>query len=166
MSSSIYLAVPLMLLLTVAQTAVLPRFPLLGLIPQLPFLVALAWGLLRGIEEGVVWAFVAGFCLDLFSIGPMGLTALTFMTAVLTVTWIEQNFPQNRFFMPVIVAILGTLIYLFLYLFLLRLLGYQSNLLAAASLPPVAILHGALILPVYWLMYFLDRRFRPRRVEI
>ena len=60
MSSTIYLAIPVMLVLAVVQTAVLPRFPIFGLVPLLPFLVALAWGLLRGMNEGIVWAFVGG----------------------------------------------------------------------------------------------------------
>lgn len=166
MSSSIYLSVPVMVLLTVVQTAVLPRFPILGLIPQLSFLVALSWGLLRGPNEGLVWGFVGGFFLDLFTIAPMGVTALSFMVAILAVTWIEHAVSSSRFFIPIITAVLATIFYLVVYLLLLRLLGIQTTIQAASSLSPVAILHGALILPVYWLMYYLDRIFRPRRIEL
>ena len=60
MRYSIYFAIPLMLLLAVVQTAVLPKFTILGASPQLPFLVALTWGLLHSREEGMIWAFVAG----------------------------------------------------------------------------------------------------------
>lgn len=166
MSTSIYLAVPIMVLLAVVQTAVLSRLPILGLIPQFPFLVALAWGLLRGVNEGIVWAFIGGLCLDLFSVGPMGATALAYMLAILAVTWIENAMPTNRFFIPIIMAVLATVIYLFIYLLLLRLLGHSINLQALAELSPTAILHGALILPIYWLMVFLDRTFHPRPVEL
>ena len=75
MSSSIYVAIPVMALLTVLQTAVLPHFPIFGLVPQLPFLFALAWGIVRGLDEGVVWAFVAGFLVDLLSVTPLGISA-------------------------------------------------------------------------------------------
>ena len=50
MAVNFYVAIPLMAVLAILQTAVLPRFPIAGLEPQLVFLVALAWGLLRGLE--------------------------------------------------------------------------------------------------------------------
>jgi hypothetical protein len=61
MPNSVYAAVPLMALLAVGQTAVFARLPILGAVPLIPFLVALLWGLLRGIEEGAIWAFAPGF---------------------------------------------------------------------------------------------------------
>jgi rod shape-determining protein MreD len=166
MSSTIYLAVPVMLLLAVGQTAVLPHFPILGLVPQLPFLVALAWGLLRGMNEGIIWAFIGGLLLDLFSVAPLGVTSLSFMVAILAVIWIENVMPADRFFIPVIMAIVATIISLLVYLILLRLLGYPTTLQGAAALLSTAILHGLLILPIYWLLYYLDRIFRPRPVEL
>jgi hypothetical protein len=36
----------------------------------------------------------------------------------------------------------------------------------ASALLPLAALHGIFILPVYWLMYTLERRIWPRRVQI
>lgn len=166
MSSTVYLAIPVMLLLAVVQTAVLPHFPILGLIPQLSFLVALAWGLLRGMNEGIVWAFIGGLLLDLFSVAPMGVTSLSFMLAILAVVWIENAIPADRFFVPVIMTAAATVINLLIYLILLRLLGYPTTLQEAAALLPTAILHGALILPIYWLMFYLDRTFRPRPVTL
>lgn len=165
MDTSFFLAIPVMLLLSVVQTAVLPHFPILGLTPQLPFLVALSWGLLRGVNKGIIWAFIGGLCLDLFSIGPMGATALAFMLAILAVTWIENAMPTNRFFLPILMAALATVIYLFIYLLLLRLLGHQTNIQAVTELAPVVLLHGVLVLPIYWLMHALDRAFRPRPVK-
>lgn len=164
MTPSVYLAVPVMMFLTLVQAAVLPYFPILGMTPQLPFLVALAWGLLRGIEEGVVWAFVAGFFLDLFSISPMGVTSLTFMIAILAVTWIGQALPSSRVILPAVLAALATLLALFFQLLLGRLLGHFAGW--QSFLPALAVLHAGLILPVYWLIYTLDRIFRPRRVQI
>lgn len=166
MSSTIYLAIPVMLLLAVVQTAVVPHFPILGLIPQLSFLVALAWGLLRGMNEGLVWAFVGGLLLDLFSVAPLGVTSLSFMLAILAVVWIENAMPADRFFIPVIMAAVATIIYLLVYFIFLRLLGYPTSLQGAAALLPTAVLHGLLILPVYWLLYYLGRAFRPRPVEL
>ena len=123
MSSSIYLAVPVMVVLSILQSAFLTRFPILGMVPQLPLLVALSWGFLHGINEGVMWAFWAGIGLDLFTAGPMGASALAFVGAVALATWVEQALPPNRIFLPPLLAALATFVSLFSYLLLLRLLG-------------------------------------------
>jgi hypothetical protein len=96
----------------------------------------------------------------------MGTTSFSFMLAILAVIWIETAVPSDRFFVPVIMAIVATIINLLIYLILLRLLGYPTTLQGAAALLPTAILHGALILPVYWLLFNLDRIFRPRPVQL
>ena len=82
MGAPIYLAIPVMLVLGVAQASILPRFPILGVSPQLLFLVALAWGDIRGLEEGLIWAFIAGLFADLFSLAPLGISSLAFMAGV------------------------------------------------------------------------------------
>ncbi len=41
MGNHLYVAVPLMAVLAVIETSVLPRFPVLGVVPQILFLVAL-----------------------------------------------------------------------------------------------------------------------------
>lgn len=166
MSNSVYLAIPTMLFLTVVQTSILPRFPIFGLIPQLPFLVALAWGLMRDVDEGLLWAFVAGILLDLFSVTPLGISSLVFMGAVLAVTWTTQVLPESRFFLPMVQSVLATFVSLFLYLPLLSLFGHSTTIQAVAELLPLVLLHGLLILPVYWIMRLIDRRLRPRRVQI
>jgi rod shape-determining protein MreD len=166
MSSSIYVAIPLMAILAIGQTAVLPRFPILGQLPPLPLLVALAWGLLRGIDEGIIWAFIAGFFVDIFSIGPMGVTSLTYIVAVTAVLWIQQAFPTSRVFLPILLAGLVTIIQLILYLFILRLLGVLSTFQVEPSLLLTILINAILILPIYWLLFMIDRRIRPRRVQI
>lgn len=122
MSSSIYLAIPLMAILVIAQATIWPHFPLFGLVPQLYLLAALAWALLHGLREGIFWAFVAGILIDLFSASPMGVTSLALMVAVAVATLIQQNFPESRILMPVVLAAVATIVFWFIYLLLLRLL--------------------------------------------
>ena len=166
MSPSVYLAIPIMAVLGIVQTAVLPRFPVLGLTPQLPLLVALAWGLLRGLDEGLQWAFFAGFFTDLFSINPLGISALTFMVAVTAVLWVQEALPSSRVFLPLLLAAIATFINLTIYLIFLRLLGSITSFTIAIDLPPLVLLNAVAILPIYWLMVFIDRSVRPRRVQV
>ena len=166
MRSSLFLAVPLMLLLTILQTAVLPQVPLLGLAPLLPFLFALAWGLLQGINEGILWGFVAGMFNDLFSVAPLGGSAITYMIAILIVTFLNQALPVNRFILPTIFAATASLIQLLLYFLFLQLLNTGITFQLAQSLLPTILLHGLLILPVYWLLYPIGQALWPPKVEI
>jgi len=166
MPSSIYAAIPLMALLAVMQTAVLARFPMLGVVPLLPFLVALLWGLLNGIEEGAVWAFTAGFFLDLFSISPLGLLALSMMTAVIAATWIQEALPTSRVLLPPLLIILATVIQYLGYLLLLRLWGNSNSLQALVNLTNIIVLHLLLSPPIYGLFYWITRLMRPRTVQV
>jgi rod shape-determining protein MreD len=166
MSWSVYAAVPLMAILAVIQAAILPYFTIFGLSPQLLLIFALAWGLLRGPEDGAAWAFIAGIFLDLFSATPMGVSSLALMVGVVAASFVLRSLPSSRFVMPVVLAAMASLIYLLLYLLLLRLTGYPVVWAVAGRLPLVAVLNSLLVLPVYWLLYTLDRNLRRRKVEI
>lgn len=161
MRATVYLAIPLMFMLTIVQASMLPRFPILGLVPQLLLPVAVAWGLLAGVEEGALWAFWAGFFLDLFSASPMGLSSLAVLAAVTLVVSIQHLLPPSRYLIPLLLAALATLVYQLVYLVLLRLTGYPVNLQAAGELLPLALLHAVLMLPTYWLLDKVARLFWP-----
>jgi len=165
-SSSIILAIPLMAFLTVLHTAVLPHFPILGVVVSLPFLVALVWGLLRGVTEGVIWAFIAGFFLDLFTAAPTGGLALTYMIAVLVATLINEVLPANRFVIPILLAAIATIIQQLLYTIYLSLFGYNMVQVVSTSLMSTVLLQAFLILPIYWLLYLIQRAVWPKPVEV
>ncbi len=166
MTVSIYLAIPLMLVLGLVETAVLPHFPIFGTTPQLAFLVALAWGLLYGVEEGAVWAFFAGVFTDLFSISPVGVSSLAFMVAITAVIWTTQALPTSRLLLPVALAGLATVISFIVEIVLLRLFGTIADFQSIIILPNILLLHILAILPIYWLFYLIDRTVRPRRVQL
>ncbi|MCP4362834.1 MAG: rod shape-determining protein MreD [Chloroflexi bacterium] len=166
MSSSVYVAIPVMAVLAILQTAVWPYFTIFGLAPQLPLLIALSWGLLRGVNEGIIWGFIGGLLLDLFSISPLGLTALSYMIAIAAVLWIQQAISAGRFILPLLLAGLATIIYLIVTLIFLRLLGILSDFDTAVTLLPLILANAIIMLPVYWLMVGLDRATSPHRVEL
>ena len=166
MSGSIYLAIPVMLILGLVQTAVLPHFPFLGNVPQLGLLVALAWGLLYGIEEGVVWAFFAGVFTDLFSISPVGVSALAFMGGITAVLWATRALPTSRIFMPLILAGLTTIISFLINVVLLRLFGTITDFRSISIIPTLTLVNVLTILPIYWLLFIINRAIQPRRAQL
>ena len=57
---TIYLVVPLLVTVAILQSTIVSHFRIWGVFVDLPLLVVVSWGLLRGSREGLVWGFVAG----------------------------------------------------------------------------------------------------------
>lgn len=165
MPKYIFIAVPLMAVLAILHTSVLAQIPVLGAAPQLLFLVALAWGIVRGMEEGLAWAFVAGVFTDLFSLAPLGISSLAFMAGVAGPLMIRHALPPHRLLVAMFLAALGTVIYLTVYAVGLRIFGFGIGLGGLAELLPLIGFHAILILPIYLIVDSILRTFRPRRVE-
>jgi rod shape-determining protein MreD len=68
----------LIVLLVVVQVTVFPHLRLLGAVPDLGLLLALAVAYRDGPEAGLVTGFFAGLCFDLFLETPTGLCALSY----------------------------------------------------------------------------------------
>lgn len=166
MGNHVYVAIPVMALLGVIQASILARFPIAGVSPQLLFVVALGWGLIRGLEEGLIWAFIAGLFNDLFSVGPLGLSSLAFMAGVGGPVLLRQALPPRRLLVSMLLAGLGTLIYLLVYAILLRVFGQGISAGGFLDLLPLILLHAVLIVPIYTLLNAVNRAIQPRRVEV
>ena len=166
MAVNFYAAIPLMAVLAVLQTAVLPRFPIAGLEPQLVFLVALAWGLLRGLEEGLVWAFIAGLWIDLFSMTPLGLSSLALVAMAFLASLSEGRVWRSHIILPLAVALIASVGYHAISAAVLFLSGNAVDWLTVARqvLLPSALLNAALILPIYAFVRWLHGLVYPEAV--
>lgn len=165
MGNHIYLAIPIMAVLSIFHSSILSRFPILGVEPQLLFLVALVWGMVRGIEEGLVWAFIAGIFNDLFSLAPMGISSLAFMAGVGVPLFLRPILPPRRLLVAMFMAGLGTLIYLTVYAIVLRVFGFGVSAKGLLELMPIIAIHAVLVLPILLIVESLLKTLRPRRVE-
>jgi rod shape-determining protein MreD len=163
--SSILSAVPIMALLTIFQTVILPRFSPLEADPSLPFLVALAWGLLSNSEEGVIWAFIGGLFMDIFTIAPAGGLSLSYMAGVFAASMMSDLLPPNRLLIPVISAVVATIIQQLVYLLYLRIFGIPVNANPLIFVQ-VIVVQSILIMPIYWLISLIKRLMRPRPVQV
>ena len=165
MKRGLYVALPLLIVLAVFQSSFLARFPLSGGTMQLAIVVVIGWAVLRGAYEGMLWAFLAGVFLDLFSFAPLGTTSLALMVAVLVMVRVQQHMPENPYVIPLLLTALAFSLYLLLDLLILRVAGYPLGWSPLSHLPLFTLLHVLVGLPVFWMLHTLERALYPRALE-
>ena len=111
-----YLMAPLLLFLSLVQSTAAGRFTLFGVKPDLVLLLIIIGSLLYGPRSGVLWAFIAGIGMDIFSGGPLGASSLALMAASLVASSGHRPFFRFNWVVPLSAAALGTLTYAAVYL--------------------------------------------------
>jgi len=155
-----YLYVPLLVVVALLQVTVAPHLTLLGARSDLMLLTVVSWSLLRGPREGIMWGFVGGLCLDLFSGGPFGLSALTLMAIGFFSGLGEMNVYRSRIALPIIAALTATLIHGFLYLSLSYIMGRSAAWLDTLLqvMLPSTLFNSLLVVPIYAIFRWLHRK--------
>ena len=123
-------------------------------------LVVVSWSLLRGAEEGVVWGFIGGILLDLFSGAPFGVSTIA-MALVSFLTGVgEMNVFRTNIALPLATTFFATIAYELIFLILLQAMGWPiawiDGLIRVVL--PTALLNTLLMPFVYGLMRWLHRR--------
>jgi rod shape-determining protein MreD len=88
----------------IVQIAALARFRPVGVVPDLPVLVAIGGGMVGGPERGAVIGFSAGLAFDLFLETPFGLSALVFSIAGFAAGIVGQSIVRASRWIPVVAA--------------------------------------------------------------
>jgi len=117
-----YVMIPLLALAALFQSAVLPRIAIRGVKPDLVLLLVLVGVLIYGPRISLLWAFVGGIFLDIFSGGPMGVSSLALMAAVAVTGMGYHTLSRYHPLVPIGVAILGSIVYGVAYLGVLMML--------------------------------------------
>jgi rod shape-determining protein MreD len=158
--TNLYLVVPLLLVVALFQATALPALKVLGVKPELMLLTVLAWSLVRGVEEGLFWAFVGGLMLDLFSGGPLGASALALLVVSFLSGLTEGSVTRTGFLMPMVMALLGTLLYQVVFLLVVQIARGSvpwADSLFQVTLPSLVV--NALLMPVvFYALAWLDRK--------
>ena len=159
--------VPLLTVIGLLQATVIARLKVWGVFPDLPLLMVVGWGLLRGRREGLLWGFVAGIVVDLFSGAPFGAATLSLMAVGFLAGLGESNVFRN-IVLPLVVIVAATLLYDLAFLLVVQVSGLRVEWVDSLLhvIVPSAILNSLcapLILGGMWLLY---RRFRREEVGI
>lgn len=164
MNRSTIVAIPILLILAIAQVSILTVLPILGQVVQPVVLCAIAWGMLRGIADGLTWAFIGGLLLDLFSIGPWGAQSLAIMAAVALAVWIVSTLPPRRFWIPGIIGGICAVCYLLLLVGFIQISPYGSHFSAMPNIGTFFVVQGIAAVLFYWLLFLLRQTLYPPEV--
>jgi rod shape-determining protein MreD len=148
------------------QSTVFADLKLLGVRPELLYLVTIVIALLEGPNEGLVFGFFAGLAQDFLLNEPKGLTALTLTLLGYAVGLARQYIVSPSPLVPTIGVAIGTATGIGFYEVVAFLLGeYHQPVMFTVKVALLAALYNAVLTPI---LYPLLRRVsvgsRPRRV--
>lgn len=164
---TLYLVVPLLVVVALMQATLMPHLAVWGVFPDLPVLVVVSWSLLRGSGEGAVWGFIAGVAVDLLSGAPFG--AATLALVVVGFLWGQGKAAAFRAHMalPLLATFLATVLYDLIFLLVVQVVGGSVVWLASLFriILPSAALNALLMPPVLILLRWLHLRLSHEEME-
>lgn len=158
---TIYLVVPLLVIVSVLQTTLVPHLAIWGVFADLPLLVVVSWSLLRGAREGMIWGFVAGLVVDLLSGAPFGAATLSLIAVGFLSGLGEATVFRTHVALPLVAMFLATILYDLIFLLIVQISGQAVSWLDSLFrvVLPSAALNAVLTPIVFGAMRWLYTRF-------
>lgn len=162
---SYYVALPLLLLAAIAQTAIAPSFPVFGVFPNLVLIVAVCWTVVRGQKEGMIVVPLGGLCLGLLDDQPLGAAMLAAAPIVLLSEVREARLTQSDFLLATVLVFLSSLVYEIVFLAVLWLSGESVTWWGSFQrlVLPTAIVNSLFAAPLYAVVTWASRDIRSAR---
>lgn len=159
---NIYLAVLLLVAGALGQSALAPYITLMGVKPNIPLLMVISWSIIQGAMEGVIWGFIGGLALDLFSGGPLGVSALILVIIGLLTNLGESNLLKSNMVLPLLAGFIASCLYEGMQMLALQASGWNLPLWEAITrvILPASLLNTVLMPGVYLPLRALSRAMR------
>jgi rod shape-determining protein MreD len=164
---TIYLVVPLLTAIAILQSTVVTHVKIWGGFADLPLLVVVSWGLLRGPREGLIWGFIAGLAVDLLSGAPFGAATFGLMVAGLLSGLGKSTVFRSQIVLPLVSVLLATIVYDIIFLIVVWISGDPVAWLDSVVylILPSAVLNAVLTPVVFVIMRWLSTRFGRTEME-
>lgn len=157
-----------MLLVTalLLQSTLFPQLALLGVRPELIYLVTILLALLEGPSEGALVGFVGGLLQDFLLNEPKGITALTLTMVGYSIGLSRQYITSPSPLLPTVLVAIGTAVGVAFHSVVSFLLGeFPHPFGFAVKVIVLSALYGAVLTPIaYPLIRRLSEATRPQRV--
>jgi rod shape-determining protein MreD len=158
---SLWVAFPVVALLAILQTSLVPRLTLGAARPQLVMTWIVCWAVVRGRGEAMPWAIFGGLLLDLLSQMPPGAHLLA-MTAVTFLADLGHKVMQGSTVLFALAAVFAaSLAYGIVLVGVLAVSGHSVQVADTVILDvlPGAVFNLAVLIPIFLVQRALDRRF-------
>ena len=148
------------------QSTVFSQLRLLGVRPELLYLVTILIALQEGPNEGAIVGFTCGLAQDMLLDQPMGITALTLTLLGYAVGMARQYIVSPSPLVPTIVVAIGTAVGVGFYEIVTFLLGqFDAGVTYALRVALLTALYNAVLTPILSpLLRRIIEGSRPRRV--
>ena len=161
--------IPLITLISAAllQVTLSPYVKISGVHPDLVFVLVIGWMILRGLEEGHLWALIGGLSLDVLSGAPFGVFTLSMLLVALTANLFHGRVLVSSIVLPLSLTFPLGLLFNGLVLLFLDLLGRHIvwSDVFFSKLLPLAIFDTMIMMLVFPLLYLLNRFLTPRQIS-
>jgi rod shape-determining protein MreD len=160
-------AIPILGILLIVQTAVLNRFPLLHGAADLVMLAVIAWALQKRVKTAWQWGIIGGLLVGFVSGLPFWATIVIYLLAVVIALALRGRVWQAPILAMFIATFCITLLAHFLAIVALRLGGTALPLLQTLNLVtlPSLILNLVLAIPTFYLLTDLAKHLYPETLE-
>ena len=158
---SLWLALPILVVLAVLQTSMVPQLAIGGARPQLVVVWVVCWAVVRGRGEAMSWAIFGGLLLDLMSQAPPGAHLLA-LTVVAFVADLGHTVMQGSTALFAAAAVFAaSLAYGIVLVLVLAATGRPMSLADAVVLNvfPGALYNLVVLVPMFLVLRGFDRRF-------
>ena len=162
------IAIPLLSLLLVLQSAVINRLPLLQGVPDLILLVVTAWALQERVRSAWQWAIIGGLLVGYLSVLPLAIPLGSYLFATLLALAFRRRIwqvPILAVFAVIFVSSIANQLVTALYLSISGSLITWLDALNLIVLPSL-ILNLILVVPIYALIKDLAEWLHPEDLEI
>lgn len=127
---------------------------------DLVLLLIVAWSIRRGTEEGIVWALIGGFAVDLLTVGPLGASIVGYGCAAVIAGSFGPSLRQISVLLPLILTPLTSIIAVLVSALVMAAAGWPMPWPATVALVvlPSAALDSLVMIVVYPIVSLADRR--------
>jgi len=144
--------ISVILCISLIQTTLLHHISALGIQPDLFIIFLVFHSLNSKLERSVHSNWVIGLAKDCFTEGLFGLNTVLFVIMGYLISMIKDNIYGKHLATQILVTLIISLIYNFLYLFMLSISFTSTGLLPIVwKCPLIAIYNSMMVFPVFWL---------------
>ena len=105
-----FIAFPILGILTMLQSSIVSRMPLLHGTADLILLVLIAWALQEPVKTAWQWSLIGGFMIGFASILPLSIPILSYLSITTVVLFVKRKIWENQIIAMFALTFIGTIL--------------------------------------------------------